>query len=256
VHVRSEEQQAWACVLDFLSPVALASGCWSASREQHAHAVASLRARFGAGGSNAALVVSSPGLPAPLLQLLLGPRVGLRPAALAVEHGSADDARSQPCDEPDGRRSNGQSRGGSSAEQKQWALERVLNQLGQAGALTQLRALDASGGGAAVGIAWAVRFAKHLKALKAQAAVDRHKAAFERLFGGNMAADAGHTAGPSPGAITAAAAATGTAAFAAAAGAAALPEGVTRLPAAIVGEWCMVQHLGFEAGETHRCVRP
>jgi hypothetical protein len=252
VHVRSEEQQAWACVLDFLSPVALASGCWSASREQHAHAVASLRARFGAGGSNAALVVSSPGLPAPLLQLLLGPRVGLRPAALAVEHGSAQDARNQ----PDGRRSNGKSSGGSSAEQKQWALERVLNQLGQAGALAQLRALDASGGGAAVGIAWAVRFVKHLKALKAQAAVDRHKAALDRLFGGSVAASAGgHRAGPSPGAITAAA--TGAAAFAAAAaGAAALPVGVTRLPAAVVGEWCMVQHLGFEAGETHRCARP
>ena len=43
----SNEEQTWAYVLDFLSPLAIVRGCWSASREYHAHAVASLRARFG-----------------------------------------------------------------------------------------------------------------------------------------------------------------------------------------------------------------
>jgi len=230
-------------------------GSWAASKEHHAYAVASLRAHHGwrptvsnaasAGGSSSSVAIErsdtvvtlgASNTSVPLLQLLLGPRVALQPTVLAIAHGSARDA--------------GESHATSSsstvvAKQKQVALERILNKLGQNGALDKLRAFDASRGGAAVSFAWAARLTRYLKH-KTLCAAGTSQC--------QPIADASCKNTDQPGDRCEPGLTTPISAESASTAGLALAGGVTRLPAALLGEWRMIEQAGFEVGETHRWV--
>jgi len=132
----------------------------------------------------------------------------------------------------------------SVAKQKlrQASLERVLNELGQSGALKRLRAFDPSGGGAAVSFDWADRFMRHLKhttLVTADGASDQPTE--------NVKWSTGHSNCQY-----------GSTSFktvfekSIASGATSIEAGATRLPAALLGEWSLVEQIGFEVGEFHR----
>lgn len=167
---------------------------------------------------------------ASLLKLLLGPRVSLRPTALAMSNGSARADTSSSISSV------------AKQKQKQAALESVLNELGQSGALKHLRAFDASIGGAAVSFEWADQFTRHLKHASPTAADSMSAQPKENLKWSKAKLNYQHHTTDSRKATE----------MSIYSGTELIEEGVTRLPAALLGDWSLVEHIGFEVGEFHR----
>ena len=229
-------------------------GCWVLSQEHHTYAVASLRTRYGwrpsfdddgtAGYNGSAtiqdetnnivvVVGGHSGVSASMLRLLLGPRVGLRPSALTMGHGSyAVDTSNH---------SNNKNR---LARQKQVDFECVLNKLGQSGALQKLRSFDASGAGAVVSFDWAARFMRYLKH-NTPVVEDIMSAQPIQISNMNCSVKEGHKKADSRYFHRVAYVAAGMA----------IKSGVLRLPPALVGDWINAEHAGFEPHEHHRWER-